>query len=145
MKQEEVLGALIGLTGAISNNGKTADTDRIVAGALTGDDYEKSIRELHEEKNRIAPDCATCKTPCGSTADCDMRHFWECEEPVKRHKQEILEQLREIAVDYLSRMNRATEDSGLPDACYRAIGSLGWPMDESACQKVLLELQSDGE
>ena len=55
MKQEEVLGALIGLTGAISNNGKTADTDRIVAGALTGDDYEKSIRELHEEKNRIAP------------------------------------------------------------------------------------------
>ena len=55
MKQEEVLGALIGLTGAISNNGKTADTDRIVAGALTRDDYEKSIRELHEEKNRIAP------------------------------------------------------------------------------------------
>ena len=51
MKQEEVLGALIGLTGAISNNGKTADTDRIVAEALTGDDYEKSIRELHEEKN----------------------------------------------------------------------------------------------
>ena len=116
MKQGEVLGALIGLTGAISNNGKTADTDRIVAGALTGDDYEKSIRELHEEKNRIAPDCATCKTPCGSTADCDMRHFWECEEPVKRHKQEILEQLREIAVDYLSRMNGATEDpgSGIP-------------------------------
>ena len=58
---------------------------------------------------------------------------------------EILEQLREIAVDYLSRMNGATEDSGLPDACYRAIGSLGWPMDESTCQKVLLELQSDGE
>lgn len=56
-----------------------------------------------------------------------------------------MEQLREIAVDYLSRMNGATEDSGLPDACYRAIGSLGWPMDESACQKVLLELQSDGE
>ena len=145
MKQEEVLGALVGLTGAISNNGKTVDTDRIVARALNSYDYEMTTREIHEEKNRIAPDCSTCKTPCGSTADCDMRRFWECEEPVKRHKQEILEQLREIATDYLSRMDGTAENSALPDACYRAIGNLGWPMDESACQKVLLELQSDGE
>ena len=74
-----------------------------------------------------------------------LRIVWECEEPVKRHKQEILEQLREIATDYLSRMDGTAENSALPDACYRAIGNLGWPMDESACQKVLLELQSDGE
>ena len=76
MQGEKVISALIGLTGAVANNGKTEHTDQVVREAvlqLSDSSREAELVEkIHTEKLRIAPDCATCTHPCGNTSDYEI-------------------------------------------------------------------------
>ena len=46
----KILSALIGLCGAVSNNGKTENTDRLVLEAILSKEPEDAVRRIHEEK-----------------------------------------------------------------------------------------------
>ena len=80
MQGDRIISALIGLVGAVSNNGKTERTDSVVREAFLrltdGDSEEETVQKIHAEKFAIAPDCATCLNPCGNTSDCDMSQFY---------------------------------------------------------------------
>ena len=45
------------------------------------------------EKNRLVPDCALCASPCGRTADYDLRDIMHAEPAVRELKEEILKAL----------------------------------------------------
>lgn len=67
MERDNILGALIGLVGATSNSGKTADTDRIVAEAVLAvakyddkkskDEINEVIRKIHD-RSIVSPRAA---------------------------------------------------------------------------------------
>ena len=69
MTGDKVISALIGLVGAVSNNGRTEQTDEVIREAFLHlrepDRDEDMVRQIHAAKNVIAPDCAVCKNPCG--------------------------------------------------------------------------------
>jgi hypothetical protein len=75
MNNKRILSALIGLAGAVGNNGKTEHTDAIVRAALLAVDSDAQIELIHREKYAISPNCETCQFPCGNTSDYDMEKF----------------------------------------------------------------------
>ena len=80
MQGDRIISALIGLVGAMSNNGKTERTDSVVREAFLrltdGDSEEETVQKIHAEKFAIAPDCTNCLNPCGNTSDYDMAQFY---------------------------------------------------------------------
>lgn len=148
MERDNILGALIGLVGATSNSGKTADTDRIVAEAVLAVakyDYKKSkdeinevIRKIHDEKYRISPGCSSCSVPCGNTSDRDMTGFWDCSDEEKGWKLDIIEMLGNIAEKYI--------DGSMPQlsgSFYRGVFYLGYDMNEEMYKDVKAELSEE--
>ena len=75
---DALLGALVGVVRAEQKNAKTVETDRVLfeGFAALAEDDETALQNMlacaHAEKNRIAPDCAYCAMPCGSTSDLDF-------------------------------------------------------------------------
>ena len=71
MTGDKVISALIGLVGAVSNNGRTEQTDEVIREVFLHlrepDREEEMVRQIHAVKNVVAPDCAVCKNPCGNT------------------------------------------------------------------------------
>ena len=63
MQGDSIISALIGLVGAVSNNGKTEQTDRVIREAFLcltdAGSEEEMVQKIHAEKFIIAPDCAT--------------------------------------------------------------------------------------
>lgn len=90
MQGEKVISALIGLTGAVANNGKTEHTDQVVREAvlqLSDSSREAELVEkIHTEKHRIAPDCATCTHPCGNTSDYEIEKLRQAEKVCRIRK-----------------------------------------------------------
>ena len=80
MQGDSIISALIGLVGAVSNNGKTEQTDSVIREAFLcltdAGSEEEMVQKIHAEKFIIAPDCATCFNPCGNTSDYDMAQFY---------------------------------------------------------------------
>ena len=80
--RDQLAGALVGL--ARASEGKTyaltEATFRLICQALAATVSERTglralqglTEEVHLEKQRLAPDCAVCASPCGRTADCDI-------------------------------------------------------------------------
>ena len=67
MRNDKIIGALIGLVGAAGNSGWTEKTDQTIASALLQEDNDETIEEIHREKYRLSPGCSTCTAPCGNT------------------------------------------------------------------------------
>lgn len=148
MERDDIFGALIGLVGATSNSGKTADTDRIVAEAVLAvskyddkkskDEINEVIKKIHDEKYRISPGCASCSVPCGNTSDRDMTGFWDCSDEEKSWKLDIMEMLGNIAEKYI--------DGSMPqlsEPFYRGIFYLGYDMNEEMYKDVKAELSEE--
>ena len=134
MNNKKILCGLIGLVGAVSNNGKTADTDNIIITALLSEDSEEIIAKIHREKYQISPNCETCQTPCGNTTDYDINALDKWTGEVKLIKQKIIESLVEVA--------KACKSSGqLPEIAYKAIAYLGYQLDMESYKKILEELK----
>ena len=97
MRNDKIIGALIGLVGAAGNSGWTEKTDQTIASALLQEDNDETIEEIHREKYRLSPGCSTCTAPCGNTSDYDMSCFWNGSQEERKRKRDITENLR----DYL--------------------------------------------
>ena len=129
----KVLSALIGLCGAVSNNGKTENTDRVVLEAILSQEPENAVQRIHEEKYRISPDCASCPTPCGNTSDGDLSRWNEAPESVRKRKEEVMASLERMAFAMAESRAKATvenlcgtQELTVPDVVYRAISWLGY-------------------
>ena len=125
----KVLSALIGLCGAVSNNGKTENTDRVVLEAILSQEPEKAVQRIHEEKYRISPDCASCPTPCGNTSDGHLSRWNQAPEHIRRLKEEVMAGLERMAEARAKSMTEdlcRTQEPEVPEVVYRAISWLGY-------------------
>lgn len=80
-----LIGALIGLARALEGKEFTSSASHAIMKGLylasPGIGAESRalpdmVRVIHEEKAKAAPDCASCQSPCGRTADFDMKGMW---------------------------------------------------------------------
>ena len=126
-----IIGALIGLVGAINNNGKLVDTDQVVREALLSEDSEEILGRIREEKYAISPGCATCETPCGNTSDYDTTRFANLDAETLQLKMRVVEALREVA---------GRREGELPDVVYQALSYLGYDLQPVSYIDLLQEM-----
>lgn len=148
MREDAVIGALIGLAGACGNNPKTANTDRLVLQALAfpvlyPECEDRALQELvnsiHSEKYTIAPGCAVCMTPCGNTSDYDMYRLYEAEDAVRNAKLRVLARIQKLAANIYRRLGNQEKlpiDTGF---FYKALSYVGYDVDEAALLEILDE------
>jgi len=143
---DQTLSTLIGLCGAINNNGKSENTDRVVRDAILAMalDLQKTALLSPEsdaeiangiklEKFAISPNCATCEAPCGNTSDYDMSHFYEAESQLREIKKQIIIELG----------LRLQKEEILPGIALKAISYIGYDLDLDNYNKLLEEVKTD--
>lgn len=128
------LCALIGLAGAVRNNGKTDETDALARRAILSPDSEDMTGEIHAEKYRVSPGCAACASPCGNTSDYPAEAAREWTGEQRQLKEEILRELRAIAA-------AGKAEDALPVIAWRAIDYLGFDMKSEAFQALLEDMR----
>lgn len=137
MQGDSIISALIGLTGAVSNNGRTEETDQVIREAFlemeNGDKEEEIVQKIHMVKNAIAPDCAVCKNPCGNTSDYDMKQYYDVGQQVLTEKQKLIKTIQKK----LQATENITED------IYRGIAYLGYRLEPEQYQELRIELGKD--
>ncbi len=141
MQGEQMISALIGLVGAVSNNGKTEQTDGVIRKAFSqirnGGNEQEIVEAVHREKFAISPDCAVCKNPCGNTSDYDMERFHEADEPIQKRKLELIKSIG----DYLE----FVQEEKLPDRIYQGIAYLGYDLEENAYVELITQINNEKE
>ena len=55
------------------------------------------IQKVRAEKERLAPDCSKCQSPCGKTDEYDMQQLWNADEDTRSLKSLILFGIRGMA------------------------------------------------
>lgn len=146
--ENRIISVLIGLVGACRNNPKTENTDSLLIKALAfsgsslnldNSAIEKLIDEIRAEKNRIAPNCAYCASPCGNTSDYDMSRLYESENETGQLKIKILCELNEIAASILQRTLELEEAE--TELLYRGLSYVSYDMEAERLNVFLNELQ----
>ena len=127
MNNTKIICALIGLMGAVNNNGKTENTDEIVRVSLISEDIDEIIKMIHEEKYTISPGCKDCTMPCGNTSDYDPDKLF-ADENTAEIKKKLIYKLSESSKDKVS------------DITYRALSYLGYGLEKEAYEKIIEEL-----
>ena len=141
MDDKKILSVLIGLAGAMSNYGRTDTTDAVVMDTLISEksddtDIEKAIEKIHNEKNKISPNCASCMNPCGNTSDYDMSHWHESVPEILRAKEHTWWELKRAVLEKSNEGKRT-----LPDVAYRIIVYLGYDMEPAEYNNLMEELR----
>ena len=134
MQGDRIISALIGLVGAVSNNGKTNQTDSVIREAFLrltdAGSEEETVEKIHREKFIIAPDCATCQNPCGNTSDYDMVQFYEADAKIIAAKRDLIETIRQ----------KLSSSETVPEAVYRGIAYLGYDLEPEAYAQIQSEI-----
>lgn len=134
MQGDRIISALIGLVGAVSNNGKTEQTDSVIREAFlqltNGDSEEETVQKIHTEKFAIAPDCATCLNPCGNTSDYDMAQFYGADAKIIAAKRDLIETIRK----------KICSSETVPETVYRGIAYLGYDLEPEAYTQIQSEI-----
>ena len=92
--RDTLLGALVGLARATTNEPKTDDTDEVLNAGLRlaaqpdapEERLQRMLAIVQTEKHRVAPGCATCAMPCGNTNDYDFVRLWAAPESIRTLK-----------------------------------------------------------
>lgn len=129
---EKVFSSLIGLVGAINNNGKTPSSDAVIKKALLSEADDVCIEEIHQEKFRVSPNCASCQSPCGNTSDYPMENFRKWSDEQKILKEQIADEILRIAEN---------TDSELPDIVLKGIAYMGYDLEAESYKKLLKEMK----
>ncbi len=142
MDENDVLCALIGLSGALNNNGKTKNTDMVTAMAIVSSDYETAVEHIHQEKFQISPGCATCMNPCGNTSDADKESLKLDDPDTGNLKKEIYKELKIIAQNFLNKKEKDDKNPEieLPEVFYRGISYIGYDVSAVSYEKLLKEI-----
>lgn len=141
MAEYKIIGALMGLAGATNNNPKTENTDNLVIQALAASQDKKIelIDEIHAEKFRISPGCASCKTPCSNTSDYEIKRIFDAADEIKTLKLKIISELRETAgIIYKNKIALSEEEINL---FYKALSYLSYDIEKEPMHALLTEVQ----
>ena len=105
--QDELTGALIGLARAVdSTTAVSKKTSQVIIKGLfttvtnvnfDNASIESMIQKVRAEKERLAPDCSKCQSPCGKTDEYDMQQLWNADEDTRSLKSLILFGIRGMA------------------------------------------------
>ena len=105
--QDELTGALVGLARAIEGQADPGEAvwqlmEEGLFATVTnvnfdGDFIRGLIERVHEEKNRLAPECGGCGNVCGRNEDYDMNRLWGADEDIRSLKSLILFGIRGMA------------------------------------------------
>lgn len=129
---KKTMSALIGLAGAVDNNGKTESTDDIVRNALLLMNKEDMSALIHREKFKISPNCEVCPTPCGNTSDYPIEEYEKWTKEQQNCKEKIILELQRIA---------SIKNRSLPEIVYRAISYIGYDLEINSYEKLLEEMK----
>lgn len=136
MQGDRVIGALIGLAGAVSNSGKTERTDEIVREAFLqrkcAEKEDELIAEIRREKYTISPNCETCPNPCGNTSEYDMVKFYEADADVVEAKEQLI----------LAMERKLSQQEEVPELIYHGISFLGYDLEWEAYERLTAELKN---
>ena len=140
--QDELTGALIGLARASADSSLPAGSiDQLLIQGLfttvTNVNFnEETIRNLirlvHEEKERLVPDCSVCGSPCGRTEDYDLSLLWNSPEDIRSLKSLILFGIRGVGAYAYHAMVLGYTDEELNRFIRKALFAVGedWGMEE---------------
>ena len=140
--QDELTGALIGLARASADSSLPAGSiDQLLIQGLfttvTNVNFnEEIIRNLihlvHEEKERLVPDCSVCGSPCGRTEDYDLSLLWNAPEDIRSLKSLILFGIRGVGAYAYHAMVLGYTDEELNRFIRKALFAVGedWGMEE---------------
>lgn len=131
---KDILFALIGLVGAVNNNGKTGQTDVIVREALVSDEDSSIAKRIRDEKYAISPNCETCQSPCGNTSDYPSEKYDQWSNEQIEIREQIIAEAKRIA-------ENIDEGKELPDIVYKAISYVGYDLNYESYTKLLEELR----
>lgn len=139
--RDELLGALAGLARAATSEPKTADTDEVLNAGLRlaaqPDASEEKLRRMlaivRAEKQRVAPNCASCAMPCGNTADYDLTLLWNAPEPILSLKLQMLSAAAALA--------RKRPSGDAQTAVYQVLFTLAENWDEELLLPVVQKAQ----
>ena len=136
--QNELLGAMVGVVRAAEKNGKTVATDALLLECFrvwNNEDAALSemVSRIRGEKAKIAPACAYCAMPCGSTADADMEAMWQIGTAAK---EEIFRILFEAAPKL-----QANADENLLYLLHLGLFFLGEDQEEAVFKQIAADLQ----
>lgn len=150
MGEDQVISALIGLVGACSNNPKTDVTDGVVMKALAScvscqESDDKSlqgmIEEIYAEKNAVAPNCASCASPCGNTADYDMNRIYEADPEIRDLKLKLLSRCKYLAACVYHSRNSTEKTLADSTFFYKILSCISYDISKEQ----LLELMEETE
>ena len=143
MQEDKIISVLIGLVGACNNNPKTENTDYLVIKALASSSDPHSaneiIDEIRAEKNRIAPGCMTCTSPCGNTSYYDMSRIYNAEAEIRKVKLQILSEIRETAT-YICQNEVLLSEEKI-NFFYKALSCISYDLDKNSLLSLLEEAQ----
>lgn len=146
---ERLLSALIGLARATEGNEElmTEETGQILFQGLSmvltdasehtdGQNYRMNelLANIREEKKRLVPNCFACTSPCGRTADYDMREFWDAEKEQVELKLVLVRRLAKRAIEAIQLETTEVERR---DNCLRALAVLGWNGSRESLLRVM--------
>ncbi len=151
LREEKVISALIGLVGACNNNPKTSATDSVVIKALAVpvlcqklDEVILSgiIDEIYAEKNIVAPDCASCASPCGNTSDYDMNRIYGAEAEIRDIKLRLLSKCQYLAA-YVYRSNDSAEKVQIDNTYfYKILSCISYDIEKEQLLGLLDETEA---
>ena len=130
----DILSALIGLVGAVNNNGKTKQTDALVREALVSDNDFSIVEKIRCEKYAISPNCEICQSPCGNTSDYPPEKYELWSKEQREIRKRIITEAKRIAIN-------TDEGKDLPDVVYKAIAYVGYDLYKESYTKILEELR----
>ena len=95
------------------------------------------LENIREEKKRLVPNCFECASPCGRTADYDMREFWDTEKEQIDLKLVLVRRLAKRAAEVMQQETTSVERR---DNCLKALIVLGWNGSRESLLRVLDKL-----
>lgn len=102
--EDKLIGALVGLARATDGDERlfTPTATAFIVRALNGlpAASQGQLGYAVEEKRKIVPNCFQCASPCGRTADYDMKKLHSALPPVREAKLRILQALKALAANF---------------------------------------------
>lgn len=132
-EKERLLGAVIGLCRAAESNMHRVNqnTDDILIKALCalGSEDEKEVEliacRVQEEKQRLAPRCAGCGSPCGRTEDGSLRDVTAGEETAVKTKTRLINKAVSTAKALAGGSTEQKDRTAATAFLYRAVFAAG--------------------
>lgn len=147
--QDELTGALIGLSRACMNQGRTPETDKLILEGLfatvtnvsfNDETLTRLIERVNRQKASLVPGCAACAAPCGSSANYDMERLWTAHEDIRSLKSLILFGIRGMAAYAYHADLLGYQSEKIASFFYKALYTLSEDLSMEELLPVVLEV-----